>query len=67
MIFEIVVYKVAGNKRTRLYANQVSARDAVVALERSFVRFAPDREVMIWQIDRSIERPPISRVARDGA
>ena len=67
MLFEIVVYKVAGNKRTRLHVNQVSARDAVVALERSFIRFDPDREVVIRQIDRVIERPPVSRVARNGA
>lgn len=58
MLFEIIVYKVAGNKRTRLYANQVSARDTVVALERSFVRFAPDREVVIRQIDRSSRDHP---------
>jgi len=50
MLFDITVYRVAGNKRTRLHATQISARDPVVALERSYVRLTPDREIVIRQV-----------------
>ncbi len=66
MLFEIVVYKLNGNKKIKLRVTEITARDGATALERACIRFAPNREVVIRQIDRLIERPPISRVARDG-
>ncbi len=66
MLFEIVVYKLNGNKRVKVRVTEISARDGATALERACIRFAPDREVVIRQIDRIIERPPISRIERNG-
>ncbi len=54
MLFEIVIYRVAGNKRIKVRFTEITARDGATALERACVRFTPDREVVIRQIDKSI-------------
>jgi len=65
MLFIITVWRELGNKRKKIYSNEVTARDPVQALEKSCVRFSRDRIVEIRMVDQVIERPPVKRISRD--
>jgi hypothetical protein len=71
MLYSVMVYKVSGSKRKKLYSMEIQARDEINALEKANVRLTLDRiieisEVHIHMIKSFIERPKVKRVAREG-
>ncbi len=71
MLFEITTYKVRGNKRVRISAMEIQARDASIAMERACINFKPDRAVEIRMkespFEMTVQRPAVARVGRDAA
>jgi len=65
MLFLITVWRELGNKRQKIYSNEVTAKNPVQALEKAYIRFMSDRIVEIRMVEPIIERPPIKRISRD--
>ncbi len=65
MVYEITTYKLRGNKRIRISAAEIQARDAIVALERAGINLNPDRVIEIRlkqdRFEAEIERPRVNR------
>lgn len=66
MLFLVTVWREMGNKRQRVFSNEVSARDPIQALEKSCVRFSGDRIVEIRVLHPVTTRPSVTRVSRNG-
>jgi hypothetical protein len=64
-VFEVTVFNLLKNKKTKIHSTTLVADNHVQALERSCVRWSPHRLVEIRQI-LEVPRPPINRAERDG-
>jgi len=66
MLYSVMVYKVSGSKRKKLYSMEIQARDEINALEKANVRLTLDRIIEISEVHSFQERPKVKRVAREG-
>jgi hypothetical protein len=66
MLYSVMVYKVSGSKRKKLYSMEIQARDEINALEKANVRLTSDRIIEISEVHSFQERPKVKRVAREG-
>jgi len=58
MLYEIIVYQMKDTKKAKVYAKEVQADNAVLALDRACVRFTSSRIVEIRELPHPKYRYP---------